>query len=134
MKSWMWIVLLMGSACASKNCREMREEEMKASGKVVAPPVINKEKDPMAKTALADRVRVFKADGSLQCGQGEAIPLDVMQTQLKTIKVHRAYNKNDGLMRPQMCGMATGNANVYEIDRKDLAEALKAGFKEWTFE
>jgi hypothetical protein len=81
-----------------------------------------------------DHVKVYKADGSLQCGQGKAIPAAEMQKDLKSIQVYSSATKNDGMMRIQVCGAATGNANVYEIDRKDLAAALKMGFKEWTFD
>ncbi|WP_413291499.1 hypothetical protein [Bdellovibrio sp. HCB337] len=81
-----------------------------------------------------DRVKVYKPDGSLQCGQGKATPLADMQKDLKNIKVHSSFNKNDGMMRIQVCGAPTGNSNVYEIDRKDLEVALKYGFKEWTFD
>lgn len=120
--------------CANKNCREVRQEEALATGKPIVQPEIAKEKDPMTKTALADRVRVYKPDGSLQCGMGEVISVAEMQKQLGTIKVHRAFNKNDGMMRTQVCGSPTGNHNVYEIDRKDLAAAQKANFREWTFD
>ena len=81
-----------------------------------------------------DRVKVYKPDGSLQCGQGKATPLADMQKDLKNIKVYSSFNKNDGMMRIQVCGAPTGNSNVYEIDRKDLEVAVKAGFKEWTFD
>jgi hypothetical protein len=81
-----------------------------------------------------DRVKVFKMDGSLQCGQGQAIPVADMQKDLKDIKVYSSLNKNDGMMRIQVCGAATGNCNVYEIDRKNLEAAIKLGFKEWTFD
>lgn len=81
-----------------------------------------------------DRVKVYKADGSLQCGQGKALPTAEMQKQLKDIKVYSSANKNDGMMRIQVCGSPTGNANIYEIDRKDLEAAIKLGFKEWTFD
>ncbi len=84
-------------------------------------------------TAL-QKVKVAKADGSLQCGQGRAIPVAEMQKELGAIKVYSSANKNDGMMRIQVCGSPTGNHNVYEIDRKDLDAALKAGFKEWTAE
>jgi hypothetical protein len=112
--------------CSTKNCREVREEAGTRS--------VSKEHDPLSKTAQADRVRVYKPDGSLQCGMGDPVKLETMQKQLGGIKVHRSFNKNDGLMRAQVCGSSTGNSNVYEIDRKDLAAAQKAGFKEWTFE
>ena len=131
MKTILISILLLGLvSCANKNCRDARHEASANS-----PPVaIDKEKDPMSKTALADRVKVHKPDGSQQCGMGKAVSLAEMQKQLGGIKVHKAYNKNDGMMRIQVCGTATGNSNVYEIDRKDLAEAIKAGFKEWTIE
>jgi hypothetical protein len=79
----------------------------------------------------ADHVKVYKADGSLQCGQGKAIKPDDMAKDLKDIKVFSSYNKNDGMMRIQLCGSPTGNCNVYEISRADLDAALKLGFKEW---
>lgn len=87
----------------------------------------------MSSTAI-DRVKVFKADGSLQCGQGKATPVAEMQKELKGIKVHSAVNQNDGMMRIQLCGSPTGMINVYEIDRKDLEAALKLGFKEFAGE
>ena len=85
-------------------------------------------------SAAQDRVRVYKPDGSLQCGQGRAIPLTEMEKDLKGVKSYSGINKNDGMMRIQVCGSPTGNCNIYEIDRKDLGTALKNGFKEWTFE
>ncbi|MGZ3806342.1 MAG: hypothetical protein ACXVB4_19170 [Pseudobdellovibrionaceae bacterium] len=81
-----------------------------------------------------DKVKVFKPDGSLQCGQGKATPIAEMQKELKDIKVYSSMNKNDGMMRIQLCGSPTGNANVYEIDRSQLEAAIKLGFKEWTFD
>lgn len=81
-----------------------------------------------------DRVKVYKPDGSLQCGQGKAIPIPDMQKELKDIKVYSSFNKNDGMMRIQVCGSPTGNSNVYEIDRSNLEAAVKLGFKEWTYD
>ena len=117
------------AACANTNCRAMKEQQ-NAGG---AAPV-SKEADPMTKTSVADRVRVSKPDGSLQCGQGKATAISEMQKQLKDIHVYSAENKNDGLMRIQLCGSPTGNHNVYEINRKDLSKALSYGFIEWTFD
>ena len=88
----------------------------------------------MDKSSSIDHVKVYKADGTLQCGQGKKISISDMQKDLKDIKVYSSENKNDGMMRIQLCGSPTGNANVYEIDRKDLEAALKLGFKEWTAE
>lgn len=79
------------------------------------------------------KIKVFKADGSLQCGMGKKISLDEMQKELKGIQVFNKYNQNDGLMRIQVCGSPTGDANIYEINQEDLDKALKLGFKQWTF-
>ena len=118
------LVFILG-ACTHGNCRAQKNgDKTVASTKEV----------PMSSAASTERVKVHKADGSLQCGQGKAIPPEEMQKQLKDIKVYSAAMKNDGMMRIQVCGSPTGNSNVYEIDRKDLEAALKAGFKEWTIE
>lgn len=81
---------------------------------------------------LTSRVRVYKPDGSLQCGQGQKIDPNTMQKDLQDIEVFSADNKHDGLMRIQMCGHPTGTCNVYEISGADLDRALKLGFKKWT--
>ena len=112
------------SACTHGNCRTQKD----ASKTPVTSEV------PMTKSATTERVKVFKADGSLQCGQGKAVSVAEMQKQLKGITVYSSMNKNDGMMRIQVCGAPTGNSNVYEIDRKDLDAALKLGFKEWLSE
>lgn len=120
-------VLLLASAglvmmaCSHANCGA--EKNANKSGAAV-----------VIKTSSADRVKVSKPDGSLQCGQGKKIAIAEMQAQLKDIKVYAAENKTDGMMRIQLCGTPTGFFNVYEIDRKDLEAALKLGFKEWTAE
>lgn len=77
------------------------------------------------------RVRVYKADGSLQCGMGKKIEPSEMQKELGSIKVYSSENKHDGMMRVQVCGHPTGQMNVYEIQAKDLDAALKLGFKKW---
>lgn len=79
-------------------------------------------------------VHVYKYDNSRQCGQGsKAISLEEMAKQLKNIKIISQSKKNDGMMRIQMCGAPTGEANVYEIDQKDLKKAVKLGFREWKY-
>ncbi|MFP5519982.1 MAG: hypothetical protein ACLGGX_08770 [Bdellovibrionia bacterium] len=108
--------------CASGNCR---------SQKPLAEPT---NKEAVVPTTSLSRVKVYKADGSLQCGMGKAIPASEMAKELKNIKIYSSENKNDGQMRIQVCGSPTGQANVYEIDRADLEKALALGFREWTFE
>lgn len=128
MRKFLFLIPLVGilTACTHGNCRGQKKLE--------TPAAATSTEVPMESSSKLDRVKVHKADGSLQCGQGKAIPVAEMQKQLKDIKVFSAVNKNDGMMRIQVCGSPTGNSNVYEIDRKDLDAALKAGFKEWTGE
>lgn len=124
-KTFLSLSLLVSlSACTHGNCRTQKD-----AAKTPATSEV-----PVTKSATTERVKVFKADGSLQCGQGKAIPVAEMQKQLKGITVYSSMNKNDGMMRIQVCGAPTGNSNVYEIDRKDLEAALKLGFKEWLSE
>ncbi len=89
------------------------------------------EKPSSSAKDLSQRVYVYKADGSLQCGQGKKIELNEMKKQLDSIEVFSADNKHDGLMRVQMCGQPTGNCNVYEVKASDLDLAIKLGFKKW---
>lgn len=118
------------SACSTAKCRTQKDSQSKVGAEAAV--VAGGSAD--SSSSSQDRVRVYKPDGSLQCGQGRAIPLNEMEKDLKGIKTYSSINKNDGMMRIQVCGSPTGNHNIYEIDRKDLAAALKAGFKEWTFE
>ncbi len=113
--------------CAEGNCRQVAAAEAKAAGNA----------GTKVETAVVagpqDHVRVFKYDGSVQCGtgNGKIISVEEMQTQLSGIKVFAAEKKMDGLMHMQMCGAPAGKANVYEIDRHQLGDATKLGFKEW---
>jgi hypothetical protein len=120
------ILSFVSLSCAQGNCRMQKDATSKDTDSVAA--------NANVATAAQDRIRVFKYDGSKQCGQGKAIPLTKMQTELKKIPVYSAENKSDRLMHMQMCGTNTGTANVYEIDRNNLEAAQKAGFREWTFE
>jgi hypothetical protein len=113
------LVLCLSSSCVSTNCRLQEAESMKKATE---------------KTVSILTAKVYKYDGSLQCGMGKSIPVKDMQTELASIKILSANNKNDGLMRIQLCGSPTGNANVYEISKEDLEKALALGFREWTFE
>ena len=117
-------------ACSTGNCRSQGETERVKAETAVNPAL--QETSQKASTAL-DRVKVYKYDGTLQCSQGAKIPLDQMQKELKNITVHSSENKNDGLMHIQVCASPTGMANVYEIDKTQLAAAKKLGFKEWIF-
>lgn len=127
-QSLILLVLLGLAACSTTSCKD--KENMDKQATAAAP--INADKEAAMKTTTsADRTKVYKPDGSLQCAMGKVIPLADMQSELKDIQVYSSANKNDGMMRIQLCGSPTGNSNVYEIDRKDLEAALKLGFKQW---
>ncbi len=78
-----------------------------------------------------NKVKVYKADGTLQCNQGKKMSLETMAKELGGIQIFSSENKHDGLMRIQLCGKPTGNNNVYEIDSVNLDKALTLGFKKW---
>lgn len=108
--------------CASGHCRGQESiteaSKMKWTG------------EEIQKKRQAERVFVYKGDGSLQCAMGQAIKPEDMVKQLGQIKVYSMENKNDGMMRTQVCGSVTGQINVFEISGADLEAALKADFKE----
>lgn len=114
--------LLQLIACTHGHCRNQNE---------------NIQPQPVPQALMmknTDKVKVYKNDGSLQCGQGKAIELSTMAKELGDIQVFSSYSKNDGKMRIQLCGSPTGNCNVFEIPKKDLEKALQLGFKEWIYE
>lgn len=77
------------------------------------------------------KIKIYKADGSIQCEQGTGVSVADMAKQLGDIKVYSSENKHDGLIRTQVCGNATGKCNVYEINEADFAKASTLGFKKW---
>lgn len=95
-----------------------------------APAVDTSEKT----SVLPQKIRVYKYDGTKQCGQGKQLDIVEMQKELGGIKVYSATTKNDGQMRIQMCGAPTGSAHIFEINKDDLEKAKKTGFKEWIFD
>lgn len=125
---FIFVLVLALGACSTKSCKDMKHAD---DSTVKAAPIDADREAAMKTTTSADRVKVYKPDGSLQCGMGKVIPLPEMQAELKGVPVYSSANKNDGMMRIQVCGSPTGNCNVYEIESKDLEAALKAGFKQW---
>ncbi len=117
-------------ACQSGHCRKID----KSLPPVVTPEQMDDKGHNLKKNEKEKRVFVYKYDGSLQCGQGRKIPLKEMAGQLDGIRIYSMENKGDGLMHIQVCGSATGYANVYEISVKNKAAAIEAGFKVWEFE
>lgn len=125
MRSVMCFLVVLGIGCASGHCRKAQSP----SG-VAAISQNNKTGEAVKE---GKKVLVYRYDGSLQCNQGIPTTLEKMKEDLKGITVHSMEKRNDGQMRIQVCGTNTGTANVYEIDEKDLAEALKLGFQQWNF-
>lgn len=89
------------------------------------PMTINVPKPPVVTLA-----NVFKADGSLQCGKKQGVPLVDMALELRnaSIDVIDARKTIDGLVRPSMCGSATGVINVYSIPSASVMDAKLLGF------
>jgi hypothetical protein len=76
-------------------------------------------------------VKVAKSDGSIACEPGSGTALSDMQKELGDIAVYSATKISDGLMHPAVCGIPTGQYNVYEIAETDLDRAIALGFTEW---
>lgn len=108
------VILITNISCANHPCREPRSPQEVAS------------------TAAQNHVFVAKSDGTKQCEKKKGISIDVMEKQLKSIKVYSKSSKSDGLMRTQVCGADTGYFNVFEIEASDLEKAKALGFKEWS--
>lgn len=119
-------VILLAFGCTTGNCRSHKIQQEQEGGAM--PPKNNK---LLPAPSASDRVRVYKADGTLQCAQGVRIDIKDMQKELKDIKVYKTFSENDGMLRIQMCGAPTGNSHIFEIDRDNLSKALSLGFKEW---
>ena len=70
----------------------------------------------------ADTVKVFRYDGSLQCGMGQAVPLDEMAKELTAVNI-RVLSSEKSVVSGfiiALCGAPTGRANVYEIAQDDF--------------
>lgn len=80
-------------------------------------------------------VWITRPDGSLQCDaqiQGtSADPVVKAKAELekKGVKILEAKKRNDGQMRAQACGIATGNETTFRISKPDLAKAKALGFE-----
>ena len=116
-------------SCSTTQCKDKNSEQKKeASVAVVAPSALP---GASAGEKLMTKVKIFKADGTLQCNQGKKIAIDIMAKELAGIKIYSSENLHDGLMRILMCRKQTGQNNVFEIESSDLQKALSLGFKKW---
>lgn len=123
MKSFVGAFLIAAlAACSSHPCKIEDRTDIVMTGN---------EKVSTAKKDLTQRMFIYKPDGTLQCGQGEKVDINVMKKDLGKIEVYSAENKHDGMMRIQVCGAPTGQSHVFEINKSDFEAAAKLGFKKW---
>lgn len=76
----------------------------------------------------ANRIEVYKSDGSRQCAD-VAIDPEVMATELDGITIYDSRKDQLDRMYPSVCGGATGSVNVFTIDKADLEKAESLGFE-----
>lgn len=76
-------------------------------------------------------VWVYKDDGTLQCGMGKEIPVEVMQNDLAGLigakQIQRSEKRQLPAFLPDLCGFRTGAVNAYEITEEG-ARILFNGF------
>ncbi len=118
------LLVLSISACTSTYCRQSYRNK---NGKIR-----NTTTTPLP-VGPGQTVLVYKYDGSLQCGLGQAISPKEMAKQLGDIKILDQKKMNDGLMHITVCGSITGDANVFTIDANDLSKAKQKKFKVWEY-
>ena len=127
------VVSLVLFSCSTRTCKPNETiQSGDNTAKVSAPVAGQTTISPTTNmTNQIKKIKIYKPDGSVQCEQGSGTKPEEMQKQLGDIQVFSAENKHDGLIRTQVCGNATGNCNVYEINEADFAKAEKLGFKKW---
>lgn len=120
-------------ACTNSNCKRKTDRQ---SFDELTKDIPEFQKQKAEKTGLGMGstvwITVYKADGSLQCGQGKPIDIKEMEKDFtkSNIKVRSRVKKNDGLMRIQACGTPTGMINAYEIQKSNIEKAIELGYKE----
>ncbi len=114
-------------SCTHTTCR--RKNDGILNQKVVSPEEAL-QPSPLSSETL--RIWVYKYDSSVQCNS-HGIELDAMARELAPIQIFASEKRNDSLLRAQVCGLASGIANVYQIPKGDLEKAQKLGFKVWDF-
>lgn len=118
-------------SCSTTHCKDQEKKDSTKNSPNAAAVMSPEISSAVAGVKLMTKVKVFKADGTLQCQQGKKIELTTMSKELAGITIYSSENLHDGLMRIQLCGKPTGQNNVYEINESDLPKALSLGFKKW---
>lgn len=127
------IIFISLSSCSTKTCKPNDTVASSEASANTTPQVAGETKiTPTSNmTNSLKKIKIYKADGSIQCEQGTGLQPAEMAKQLGDIKIYSSENKSDGLIRIQVCGQPTGNCNVYEINEADFAKASALGFKKW---
>lgn len=118
-------------SCSTRTCKPNQSAQTNDKLSTVAVAGETKVAPITVMTNQIKKIRIYKADGSVQCEPGTGLKPEQMQKQLGELKVYSAANQHDGLLRIQVCGQPTGHCNVYEINESDFAQAEKLGFKKW---
>lgn len=78
-----------------------------------------------------ETVTIYKHDGSISCDKTVAIAVGSMKQELTGSKIPVISSScgNDGMVRAAVCGIKTGEINVFEVSREMLPKAQALGFK-----
>jgi len=77
-------------------------------------------------------VLIAKPDNSIVCTLDSGTSLTDMQEELAAFTVYSAMKQSDGLLNATVCGIPTGQYNVYEIAKTDFDKAVALGFVAWS--
>lgn len=91
--------------------------------------VVADKKERPAPGPIERQLKVFKYTGSTQCND-DGVPLKKMAEELRAAGIDYtcAQVSNDGMMRPAVCGGASGDINVFRIHATDLRLAQRLGY------
>ncbi len=82
-------------------------------------------------TIKSDTVQVYKYDRSVSCNQSSGVSVDTMKLELQKRKIPIVALScgNDGLVRAAVCGIDTGQINIFEISADAYPEAKEMGYE-----
>jgi len=78
----------------------------------------------------SETVTIYKHDGSISCDKTVAIAVESMKQELtgSKIPVISSGCGTDGIIRAAVCGIKTGDINIFEVRREMLPKAQALGF------
>ena len=116
------VVVVLGVLCMT-GCQSSTDTEASPDPQLI-------QQTPKAKKENQGVV-VYKHDGSIQCEES-GVPLSKHKKQLEDlgITINCSGEGHDGMMRPTVCGGATGKLHWFNIPEHQLDLAMENGFKE----